>query len=214
MKIGGSNHATVQFWTKLLGGMVFGAVSAALFLGLAGKRIDFDDPAIMLAVVAGLSYALMGLAVGLGALAPRAGAHILNVEDEEELREQRGKLAPSAAICMLVGLFLLLLALAPSLNASIGETTVALIAGATLAGVVIISLATRGRADELMRQISLEASAATLNIALVVLAGWALLTQFGHVGWMSPLALIAGFALLELLAIFVVGARRGLMNPR
>jgi len=54
MKIGGSNQANVQFWKKMLGGMVFGAVAAALFLGLAGKRIDLDDTAVMLAVVAGL----------------------------------------------------------------------------------------------------------------------------------------------------------------
>jgi hypothetical protein len=213
MTVSGSNKMAL-FWKKLLGGMVFGAVAAGLFLGLAGKRIDFDDPATALAVVAGLSYGLIGLAVGLGALAPRAGAHILNVEDAEELREQRRNLGPSAAVCMLIGLFLLLLALGPVLAGAIGKALLALIAGGTLAAVVLISFATRGRSDELMRQISVEASAATLHIAIIVLAGWAMLVQFGYAGWMSPLALVAGLALLELIAIFVTSASKGLMHPR
>lgn len=199
---------------RMMAGMLFGAVAAALFLTFAGKHLELGDGGTMLAVVAGLSYGLMGLGVLVGAVAPRTGARFLNVEDEDEIREQRRSLAPSAAACILIGLFLLLLAVSPGLEAALGREALALIAGGILAGTVLTTLATNKRTDELTRQISLEASALALHVALVVLGGWAALAQLGFVEWMTPLALIAGLALLELFAIFAISAKRGLMRPR
>ena len=200
---------------RMLAGGLFGAVGAGLFLTVAGKsNLDLGDPATMLPVVAGLSYGLMGLAVGVGALAPGAGARFLNVEDADEIREQKRSLVPSAIVCMLIGAFLLILTASSSLAATIGRDAVALLAIGALAAVVLITVATRGRADELIRRISAEASALALHTALVVLGAWAVLAQLGYVGWMSPLSLIAGLAMLELVSIFAVSAARGLMSPR
>jgi multisubunit Na+/H+ antiporter MnhB subunit len=155
----------------------------------------------------------MGVGVGIGALAPRGGAVFLNVEDAEELREQRASLGPSAVSCILIGAFLLLLALAPVEKG--GDLTAwAIGAGACLIGGVAIGIATRRRADELMRQVSLESSALTLNLALAGLSGWALLSHLGYVRWATPLTLIAGLALLHLAAIFWTAARKGMMKPR
>ena len=214
MTIGGSRNWKSQA-KKMAAGFVVGAGGAILVLTLLGKeRLNFDDPAMVLAVVAGLSYGIMGLFVGFGALAPRAGAHFLNVEDEEEIREERRNLGPSAAASILVGIFLLLLAFSSTVSAAIGTQGLALVAGALVAALVLITVAMKGTTDELIRQISLESSALTLHISLVVLAGWALLHQIGYVGWVSPLGLVAGLAMLELAVIFGIAAKKGLMAPR
>ncbi|HEX8579579.1 MAG TPA: hypothetical protein VF655_08300 [Allosphingosinicella sp.] len=199
---------------KLLIGAAAGALSTIAFMEFVGKsRLDSGDPGVAIAIVAGLIYFVMGLGVGVGALAPRQGAVFLNVEDAEELREQRASLGPSAISCILMGAFLLLLALAPVEKG--GDLTIwAVAAGACLIGGVAIARATRRRADELMRQVSLESSALTLNLALAGLSAWALLAHLGFVRWATPLGLIAGLALLHLGAIFWTAARKGMMKPR
>jgi hypothetical protein len=199
---------------KLLAGAVAGAASAIAFMELVGKsRLESDDPGVILALIAGLSYAVMGLFVGLGAIAPRQGALFLNVEDADEIREQRASLAPSSIACILIGAFLLVLALAP-VEQEVDRTFWAVAAAACLLGVAAVSLATLGRADELMRQVSLESSALTLHLALAALSVWALLAHLGFVAWMTPLALIAGLALLYLGAIFWRAGKKGMMTPR
>ena len=199
---------------RLLAGGVVGAASAIAFMELVGKtRLDSGDPGVGLAMVAGLIYTIMGVGVGLGAMAPRQGAVFLNVEDADEIREQRRSLAPSAIACILVGVFLLALAVAPIGQAE-DRTLWAAAAGACLLGVVALSIATRSRTDELMRQLSLESSALTLHVALVVLAVWAMLAQLGYAAWLTPLSLIAGLALLYLASIFWVATRKGMMTPR
>ncbi|HEX9954356.1 MAG TPA: hypothetical protein VGB48_03965 [Allosphingosinicella sp.] len=199
---------------KLLIGAVAGAASTILFMEMVGKsRLESGDPGVGIAIIAGLIYFVMGAGVGFGALAPRGGAVFLNVEDAEELREQRASLGPSAISCILIGAFLLLLALAPVEKG--GNLTLwAIAAGACLAGGVAIGVATRRRADELMRQVRLEASALTLNLALVGLSAWALLAHLGFINWVTPVGLVAGLALLHLAAIFWTAARKGMMKPR
>jgi cytochrome bd-type quinol oxidase subunit 2 len=211
----GAKPTKLKMAMRFLIGALAGAAGTILFIELVGKpHLDFDDRGTMLALIAGLIYALLGLSVGLGALAPRQGAAFLNVEDADEIREQRGSLAPSAISCILIGAFLLLLAMAPGLEQAAGREIVVAAALICVAGIVAISFATRGRADELMRQVGLEASAFTLHVALAVLSVWALLAHLDYVSWVGPLELIAGLALLELCAIFYLGGKRGLMKPR
>jgi hypothetical protein len=199
---------------RMLAGAVTGAVATIAFMELVGKpRLDSADPGVVLAIIAGLIYALIGLAVGIGALAPRQGAVFLNVEDADEIREQRANLAPSAVSCILIGAFLLLLALAPVEGS--GDRILWAAAGAAcLLGVAAIALFTRRRSDELMRQVSVEASAFAFHLALAALAVWALLAHLGYAEWMTPLTLIAGLALLSLVAVFWKAARKGMMAPR
>ena len=199
---------------RLLAGGVVGAASTIAFMELVGKsRLGSDDPGVILALIAGLIYGVMGVFVGLGALAPRQGAVFLNVEDADEIREQRASLAPSAIACILIGAFLLVLALAPVEQAG-DRTAWTVAAAACLLGVVAVSVAARGRTDELMRQLSFESSALTLHVALVVLTVWAMLAQLGYAAWLTPLSLIAGLALLFLAATFLVAGKKGMMSPR
>jgi hypothetical protein len=199
---------------RLLGGMVFGGLAAGLFMTLAAKHIDLDDGATMVAVVAGLSYALMGVAVAFGSASPKAGARFLNVEDAEEIREQRRNLGASAAGCVLIGLFLLVLALRPALVPALGREAVALVAVALLVATLVVGFATKRRSDELMRQVSLESSTLTLQVATILLAGWAALAHVDLVRWVSPLGAIAGLAVLQLVAIFWISGKKGLLKTR
>jgi hypothetical protein len=201
-----------MFW-RMFAGAAVGAVVTVLFIGTVGRQLDLDEPSHILAALAGIIYALIGLSVGFGTIAPHAGARFLNVEDADELREESPKLRNGALACLLIGAFLLILALAGDGN-FMGREVELFAAAACLVGTAAVTLLSRKRTDELTRQIGLEASSSTLHIGVFVLGGWAALAQFGYVGWMSPLALISSVALLELVAIFAVSARKGLMTPR
>lgn len=129
---------------------------------------DSADPGTAIALVTGMSYALIGLLVAFGIAAPGDGAKLLNVEDAEELREESPKLRYGAVACFLI----------------------------------------------LTRQINLEASTLTLLLAMALFGGWAALAHLDFTGWVTPLALIAVLALIQLVSIMIVCARRGLMMPR
>ena len=199
---------------RMLAGAIVGAAGAALFLQIVGERhMKLADPAAVLAMVAGLVYALMGLFVGLGLAIPNAGAELLNVEDEQELREERPKLRTAAIASMLIGLFLLTLAASGDSGSLLSSNTALVIAGTCFFAIIAMNLWLKGTYDELTLQISVEASALAMHFALVLLGGWAALAHLGFAPWLGPLGMIALLALLELAAIFWVGARKGLLTP-
>lgn len=202
---------------RLLVGGVVGAVFATAFIALIGAdTLKHGGPGILISMIAGLVYLTMGIGVGAGVLVPGMGARFLNVQDGDELREDRPKLGLSAIACLLIGTFLLVLSLAPlpEREGSWSIELVAAIAGVCLAGALILTIRSRAMYDELTRHISLEASALALHAAMLVLGGWAVLAHLGYVRWMNPLTLVGGFALLQLLAIFWVSGRRGLLKQR
>ena len=195
---------------RMFAGALVGGIATFLFLEFVGERfMDLDDGAVMLTVMAGLIYALIGLSVAFGLIAPRAGARFLNVEDAEELREEGPKLKIGAAASVLMGAFLLVLGLTSS--GSLGREPALILLALCLAGAIVLTLIGRNRTDELTRQISLEASALTLQLALLATAAWAALAELDYVEWISPLGLLSGLALLQLVAVFVVSAPKGLL---
>ena len=195
---------------RMFAGALVGGITTFLFLEFVGERfMDLDDGAVMLTVMAGLIYALIGLSVAFGLIAPRAGARFLNVEDAEELREEGPKLKIGAAASVLMGAFLLVLGLTSS--GSLGREPALILLALCLAGAIVLTLIGRNRTDELTRQISLESSALTLQLALLAAAAWAALAELDYVEWISPLGLLSGLALLQLVAVFVVSARKGLL---
>jgi hypothetical protein len=98
----------------------------------------------------------------------------------------------------------------PLLTAKVAALPAALcIVPALWAGVRSIA-----RSDELMRQISREASAFALHVSILLFGGWAALAHFGFVPWMAPLILISGFALLHLVAAFWISGTKGMLKPR
>ena len=198
----------VMLW-RMLGGGVVGAAGTGFFLAFVGEpHMDLDDPGIMLAIVSGVSYLLIGLIVAVGLASPQAGAKFLNVEDADEIREEGPKLWTSVLCCILIGSFLLVLAMSGGLI----ERGIALVvAAACLAGILIIGGMSAKKYDELTRQISLEASAGAFYTTLLLIGGWAALAHLGYVAWLSPLAFISALALLLIIAIFIVSARKGLL---
>ena len=197
---------------RMLVGAICGALAIGLFINFVGKPfMDLKDPATAIAIIAGVSYVLIGLMVGIGAAAPKVGARFLNVEDEEELREETPKLMPASAVFVLTGLFLMLLALPNSgpmaISRELGLATAAiLIAGISAAGWIA-----NGKNDELTRKMGQEVASITLQATMLLLGAWAALAQFGYAAWVSPLALLSALVLLQLFISFVVIARKGMM---
>ena len=196
---------------RMVAGAIVGATTTGLFLAFVGDPfLDLGDPTNLLAIVAGLSYVVMGLGVAFGIAAPKAGATYLNVEDAEEIREQGRLLTPSAIACVLMGAFLLILALAEP----IGRGVALPLAVACLVGIVVAGWLTARRQDELTKQIGLEASTMAFQVVLMGIAVWAVLALLGDGPSISPLALLSGLSLLQLFTAFVVITKRGMMMPR
>jgi len=194
---------------RMLGGAVVGAAGTGLFIAFVGEpHMDLDDPGTLLAIVSGLSYVLIGLIVGVGLASPKAGAKFLNVEDAEEIREEGPKLWMSAICCILIGGFLLTLAMAGGL---IGNQGALIIAAACLVGMLVIGAMSAKRYDELTHQLSLEASAWSFYAMLIFAGGWAALAHLGYVAWIDPLAFASALPLLLLVSIFVIAGKRGLL---
>ena len=198
---------------RMFGGAVVGAAVTGGFLAAFGDPLKaMDDPGAMLAIVAGLIYLLTGLIVWVGMAVPSAGAHFLNVEDEEELREEMPKLKFGVVVLILIGIFLLTLAFA---GAGMISTAPALgISAGCLAGIVAAGWLGARKYDEMTRRMGQEAASATLQVGLLLLGGWAALAQLGYVAWVGPLALVSGLALLQLFVSFVIIGKRGMLMPR
>ena len=201
---------------QLVAGAVTGAAVTFFFLNSAENVADFEDPARLSAVAAGIIYILMGGIVAIGAMAPGAGAKFLNVEDAAEIVEERGKLWPSALVCILAGVMLLALALTPGgdLPGVVSRNVAAYIAAASFAALIAVSLWMRGRIDEFNRSLGTESAAMALYLSFLLFGGWGALAHLGYVEWIAPLGVLAGFALLQLAAMFWVVGRRGLLMPR
>jgi len=201
---------------QTLTGAAFGAAATFLFLRFGGKVADFDDPARLAAAATGVIYALMGLFVGLGTLAPGAGAKFLNVEDADEIVAERKSIGPGAVGCLLIGLLLIALALTPGGGqpGALSQDVAIGIAAACVAGLFGVGWWVRGRVDEFNRQLGVESSALAMHVSLLLFGGWAALAHAGYVQMIAPIGLLAGFALLELGSIFWVVGKRGLLVPR
>lgn len=194
-----------------LGGVV-GLVSTLGLSVLLPSVTDALTPSSAALLGTGLVYALMGLFVGLGVGIPKLGANILSVGDAEDLVDQRTMLSGSAVSCLALGSSMVLLAL----SGRGGLISASLAAGLLAASVVLsigISIAQWRLYDELMRGISLDASAIMAGAATMVILPWATLAHLGRTGPINPLGLIAVLAISMLFGSFVAAGRRGLLLP-
>jgi hypothetical protein len=197
----------------LIGGVAGYAAAAAALHFIDSPAVGGLDSSATAAALVAVVYALIGVGVTFGAVSPRIGARFLNVEDADELREQKKVLTLSGVAMALWGVSLLALALAaPDGPLSRG---VALAIG--LGGLVVgcwLSLVVYRACDELMRAINLEAGAVTYGLVLMVAGGWAMLAHLGYTPAPQPLDLLSLFYTLVLVASFIVIGRRGMLMPR
>lgn len=202
---------------QLLLGLASGAggMAAALWL-LEAQKGTALGPGQVAAAGTALVFGLMALIVGLGTLAPAVGARTLNVEDEEELTEQRSNLLAGSISFLLVAILLTGLTLAgdgqvPGLLMPRAAGLLALLAGLALVAWTIVH---RNKGDEMMRLAGKEAGAITTYLLILFFGSWAAAAHLGFAPMFDPLLFVSGLFALYLLAMFVAVGRRGLLKPR
>lgn len=195
----------------LIGGGIVGFLVAFGFLNLSemANGADLGDSREIGGLVGAL-YAFTGLSVLVGVLSPGFGAKFLNVEDADELREQRKMLSYSGVAMILLGGALMLLALSgegaflPAQTGLIGA--IALIVVAT-----VLSIVSHRHTDELQRALSNDAVSSAFYIVFVIGGGWAMLAHLDYVAGPAPLDWLSMFAASLLVGAFWQTARRGLL---
>ena len=192
--------------------MGFFGASATMRI-LDTERFAGGGISVEIASLVGLIYLFIGLLVGLGALNPKAGAKVLNVEDEDELREQRQQLLCSSLGMALGGIALIVVAHA----GTAGSIDPAIALGVYVFCSVIailVSLKSRKYSDELMRAVSMETSSLSFYLVALIGGTWALLAHLGFTTAPQPLEWLTMFWALMLLATFIVIGKRGMLTMR
>lgn len=196
-----------------LGGVAgfFGALGLMKLIdtGVLGELGASREIASLVALV----YLLTAGAIGFGLINPKAGARFLNVEDADELDEQRGMLLYSTIGMAVAGLALLIIALAGA-GGPVDPMT-ALIAYVVLSVVAVVtSLRSMKLQDELMQAVGKEAGSTSFYLVVLIGGTWALLAHLGFVTGPQPLDWLTMFWALMLLAAFIVTGRRGMLAMR
>jgi len=166
-----------------------------------------------IAMVIGAFYVIMGMFVGGGTMLPGAGAKFLNVEDADELREQRSMLLLSSYAMSLWGAALMVL----SVNGLISGLTPAVslaIAGVLYAAGIYFAVQSYAKADELMMAVNREAGNWAYGLSFAFLGGWSALAHVGYLAPPEPLDVLSAFYALVLLATFIAAGRRGMLKTR
>jgi hypothetical protein len=196
----------------LLGGVAGFAASAALMRFIDSTTVDLGISATIAALV-GVLYCVIGLTILIGTASPQVGAKFLNVEDADELREQKQVMSLSGWAMMLWGAALAALALAAP--AGPVPHTAALVIG--LAGLLIgtvLSVLVYRASDELMLAVNLEAGALSYGLTFVTIGGWAMAAHLRYCPAPQPLDLLTLFYVLVLVASFIAVGRRGMLAIR
>lgn len=207
-------HWVKKLLIPALGGGVAGfAVSWGALQFIDSSAVGGLGTSATIAVLVGMLYVLTGLGVGLGTASPQFGAKFLNVEDADELREQKKVLILSGIVSALWGVSLMALAFAAPEGPLPQRIALAVGLGGLLIGSVI-SVAVYRACDELMRAVNLEAGALSYGALLAIVGLWALLAHLGYAAGPAPLDLLSLFYAVPLIASFVVIGRRGMMTAR
>jgi hypothetical protein len=192
-------------------GAVSGFTATLLFLNLVdGEGAQSLGRSREIAGVVGILYLLTALGVGVGLARPGIGARFLNVEDADELREQRRMLGYSCiSMAALSGALFVLVLVEPV--GPIGRELGA-------AGAIGLLLLANGlglfqarHLDELQRAMTRDSVASAFYLLFVVGGGWALLAHCGLVGAPAPLDWLTMFAVFLLIGCFWQAGRRGLL---
>lgn len=203
---------------KTIFALLIGGVAG--FLGALGISALIDSGALgalglsrEIALLIAMVYLITGVAVGFGLVNPKLGSKFLNVEDADELREQRVMLGYSTVGIIALGGALAIAALA----APTGPVP----AGIALAAIIVLFavcwFATKRQMrhmDELMQSVSLATGSMAFYLMLLIGGGWALLAHLGYVGGPEALDWLSMFAALLLLAAFIVCGKRGMLTMR
>jgi hypothetical protein len=196
---------------QLISGGIFGGVAAFLGFGIMDIENMANDQLIVGGV--GLIYVLMGLIVGLGLIAPTLGSKVLNVEDADEIREQRRILTGSTVCMIALGAALLALPMAGP-GGTISPLTSFCGLAAALFVLTTITIRDWKYYDEMTMQLSRDAGNIAFCSIGTLLLIWSSAAWLGLAAAPTPLGLVALVSGGFLLSIFIASGRRGLLMPR
>ena len=191
-----------------------GFAATFVFLNLLGTDVLPEiglsrEIAALVAIV----YLLIGLLMVFGLVSPKQGAKVLNVEDADEIEEERGQLLPATVAMILAGAALMVLALAQPVGPVASFVALSVYVVATVLS-VYLSLAAQKRQDELMREVGKECAVASYYLIFAIGGSWAGLAHLDYVAAPAPLDWLTMFWGMTLLAAFIVTSRRGMMAMR
>jgi hypothetical protein len=196
---------------QMIVGAVFGAGSMIMLSKMVPMRSLAADEFILFSV--GAIWAIIGVFILFGTASPKVGAKLLNVEDEEDLREQRRILIGSAIIFLTWGSSHMILAVSGSMAffsawAGIGAMLISLFA------CVLIYFRDRHLYDEMMWKLTLHAGYLCFTGLWVVLSVWCAMTISGLVAAPTPEIILALFSGGYLLTTVISAGRAGLLAPK
>lgn len=197
----------------LIGGMAGFAASAGIMRFIDSSAVGGLGLSATLAALVGVLYCVIGFGIVIGTSSPGIGAKFLNVEDADELREQKRMLVLSGASMLLWGVSLLALSLTAPDGPVPQVAALAVGAGALVVGIALSVLVYRA-SDELMAAVNLEAGALSYGIVSLVVGLWAMLAHLGYAAAPAPLDLLTLFYVLALVASFIAVGRRGMLAVR
>ena len=176
----------------LIGGIAGCAASAAMMRFIDSPAVGGLDTSATIAALVGVFYVVIGIGITLGAANPKIGERFLNVEDADELREQKKVLSLSSWAMTLWGVALLALALATPGGPMPGAAALVVAASGLVVGAVLSALVYRA-CDELMLAVNLEAGAWSFGLVFVVVGLWSILAHLGYARLIStrPTAFMA-----------------------
>lgn len=195
-------------------GMLCGAAGALAMDRLvdSGAVGEFDG-SLFAAAMMGLIYFVTAAAVGIGLLSPRFGAQFLNVENAEELRDQRRMLSFNAVSMIAWGIMLFVLAVS-GINGVVPPALALACVAVLLAGAIALVLAQWRLMDELLRSVSSEAGNIAFYLTMLFGGGWATLAHLGFAQGPAPLDWMTLFSGAGFVGAFAAAGRRGLLAPR
>jgi hypothetical protein len=197
----------------MIGAVVGYAASAGLLHYIDSAAVDGLSVSATIAAMVGVLYAVIGLGIAIGAASPQLGARFLNVEDADELREQKKVLTLSGAAMLLWGVALLALALAAP-DGPVPQAAALAVGGGGLVVGIALSVLIYRASDELMLAVNLEAAALSYGLLLLVVGLWAALAHLSYTAAPAPLDLLTLFYVLVLVASFIAVGRRGMLAIR
>lgn len=193
------------------GGVVGFFVAKALISLIEGPAIGGLEASAAIAAAIGAMYGLMGVMILAGSAMPRAGAAFLNVEDADEIREQKRMFLYSGASSVLWGAALGVLALAAP-DGPIAPVTSLVVAAACFIIGTALCVPIYRASDELMMAVMQEGGALSAWLLFAVVGTWATVAHLGFAQGPQPLDLLSLFYGLMLVASFIVIFRRGMVR--
>lgn len=177
--------------------------------GMLGELGGSREIALLIAVI----YLIIAGILAFGLVSPEAGAKFLNVEDAEELEEQRVQLTYGTGGMAAIGLALIVAALAAPAGPI--PPTIAVISFVLLIGFCwFTGIRQRNQVDELMRSISVECGSVAFYCIALFGGGWAFLAHLEYVPGPQMLDWLSMLAAFLLLSAFIVTGKRGMMEQR